>query len=79
MNWCNKNSTSSCNTESGSKCSSSWFGAEKKLGQTSVHNLAHTSHVHACRVRKVPENAVDCPGILLKREHSSYVAIRVKK
>ena len=33
MNWSKKNSTSSCDTESSSKCSSSWCGAEKRVGQ----------------------------------------------
>ena len=31
------------------------------------------------RVRIVPENAVDCAGLLIKKEQTSYVAVRVKK
>ena len=27
----------------------------------------------------MPENAVNCPGLLLETEHSSYVAVRVEK
>ena len=33
VNWCTKNSTSSCNTESSSKRSLSWFEAEKRVGE----------------------------------------------
>ena len=72
MNTCRENSTSSCDTESNSKCSSSCFGAEQRVGQYSQESRTR-------RVRVVPENAVDCPGLLLEAEYSSYVAVRVKK
>ena len=50
------------------------FGLRKGSDNTNVCNLAHRSHVHARRVRIVPENTVNCPG-LLETEHFSYVAV----
>ena len=55
------------------------LGLRKGSDNMNVCRLAHRSHVRLQRVQIVPENAVDCPGLLLETEHSSYVAVRVKK
>ena len=55
------------------------LGLRKGSDNTNVCKLAHRCHVRVRRVRIVPENAVDYPGLLLETEHSSYVAVRAKK
>ena len=55
------------------------LGLRKGSDNTNACMLAHRSHVRARRVQTVPENAADCPGLLLETEHSSYIAVRVKK
>ena len=72
LSWilCRKESISFCDTESSSKCSLSWFGLRQSSDNMDVCNLAHRSHILMQRVRIVPENAVNTPGLLLETEHS---------
>ena len=55
------------------------LGLRKGSDNTNVCSLTYRSHVRTQRAWIVPENAADCPGLLLETEHSSYVAVKVKK
>ena len=55
------------------------LGLRKGSDNTNVCKLADRSHVRERRVQMVPENTVDCLGLLRETQHSSYVAVKMKK